>query len=76
LAWILKETWFWIIIVALLLVFVTPFIFVVVIMNLPTQLKIVATFAIVIGWGVAAGYKDWAKSKRKEEEKQSGLHQY
>jgi len=70
LTWILKERWFWITVIALILVFTTPFIVIIMILNLPPALKIVATVLIITGWGIAAGYKDWVKSKRKEEEKQ------
>jgi hypothetical protein len=42
---------------------------IILILNLPAELKIVATVAIFICWGVAAAYKDWVKSKREEEEK-------
>jgi len=36
------------------------------ILNLPSELRIVATICIVVVWGVASGYKDWVISKRKE----------
>jgi len=39
------------------------------ILNLPSELRLVATIAIFISWGVVAAYKDWVKSKREEEEK-------
>jgi hypothetical protein len=38
------------------------------ILYLPGELKVVATILIIIGWGVAAGYKDWLQNKRREEE--------
>jgi len=36
------------------------------ILNLPSELRIVATICIVVAWGVASGYKEWIISKRKE----------
>jgi hypothetical protein len=67
--WILSEKWFWIIILALAAISVGPLLIIWVILYLPDELKVVATILIVIGWGVAAGYKDWLKDKRREEEK-------
>lgn len=66
---VLKERWVWIIILALTGVLVVPLMVIILILNLPAELKIVATVAIFICWGVAAAYKDWVKSKREEEEK-------
>ncbi len=66
---ILSEKWLWIIILALAAISVGPLLIIWVILYLPDELKVVATILIVIGWGVAAGYKDWLKDKRREEEK-------
>jgi len=68
---ILSEQWLWIIIGALLMVFVLPLMFIWVILNLPPEMKVAATFAIIVGWGIAAGYKDWIISKREEERQKS-----
>jgi len=53
------------------MVVVLPLVLVWVIMYLPPEMKIAATFLIIIGWGIAAGYKDWIISKREEERKKS-----
>jgi hypothetical protein len=67
--WIFSEKWLWIIILALAAISVGPLLIIWVILYLPDELKVVATILIVIGWGVAGGYKDWLKDKRREEEK-------
>ena len=68
-AWILKEKWLWITIVAVTCVVVIPLVVVMLVLNLPSELRLVATIVIFICWGVVAAYKDWVKSKREEEEK-------
>jgi Flp pilus assembly protein TadB len=67
-SWILSEEWLWIIILSFIAILVGPLLIVWFILILPGELKILATILIVIGWGVAAGYKDWLQAKRKEEE--------
>jgi len=64
---ILTEKWLWIIIAVLILIVVTPFFIVWAILILPPPLNAIATICLVVLWGVAAGYKDWITSKRKEE---------
>ncbi len=66
---IFSEQWLWIVIGALAAIVVLPLLIVWVILSLPDYLKIVATILIVIGWGFAAGYKDWLVAKRHEEVK-------
>lgn len=67
--WITSEQWLWIIILALIAILVVPILIIWLILALPAELKMVSTFLIIIGWGVAAGYKDWLVEKRREEEK-------
>jgi len=68
LAWLLFNKWLWIIILSLSAILVGPFIVIILILNLPSpELRGVATFMIVFGWGIAAGFKDWVISKRSEE---------
>jgi len=69
LAWIFQDKWFWIILVALLSVFLIPFVVVMVILNLPPVLRVFGTVLLVLCWGVAAAYKDWVKEKNKQEKK-------
>jgi len=69
-AGILSEEWLWIIVLALIVVLIGPLLIVWLVLALPAELKLVATVLIVIGWGVASGYKDWILEKRRREEEQ------
>ncbi|MEM3697924.1 MAG: hypothetical protein QXQ94_10615 [Candidatus Bathyarchaeia archaeon] len=67
-SWMLSEKWLWIIIVLIIIVFTLPGVVVWFILTLPIELKFLSTILIIIGWGIAAGYKDWILAKRQEEE--------
>jgi hypothetical protein len=69
LTWIFKEKWFWIILAALVSVILIPFMLVMVILNLPPILRVVATVLLVLCWGVVAAYKDWIKEKHEQKKK-------
>jgi hypothetical protein len=69
LAWIFREKWFWIVVLALATVILAPFIVISFVLALPPIFRLVSTLLLVICWGVAAAYKDWVKSKREQEEK-------
>lgn len=64
-----SDNWFWIIVLSVVLIITVPFFVVWGILYLPPLWAAVATFAIIIMWGVAAGYKDWVISRRRESEK-------
>jgi len=66
-SWLFHEEWLWVIIAALAAILVLPLLIIWIILSLPDYLKIAATILIVIGWGVAAGYKDWLVEKRRNE---------
>ena len=66
---ILTEKWLWIIILGIIAIIAIPLVVVWIILNLPPVLRLVATVFIIIGWGIAAGYRDWVMSKRREEER-------
>ena len=68
-SWIFSEEWLWIIVIALVAILVLPLLIVWVVLMLPAELKIVATILIVVGWGIAAGYKDWVVARRREDER-------
>jgi uncharacterized membrane protein len=70
-AGIFADRWVWITIFSALLVMVVPLMVVWVILNLPAELKVVATIGIIVLWGVVSGYKDWVVSKRQEEERKA-----
>lgn len=59
----------WIVVGALAAIVVLPLLIVWLILSLPDYLKVVATVLIVIGWGFAAGYKDWLVAKRDEDKR-------
>jgi hypothetical protein len=60
--------WTWIVVVSMVLILVVPLIVVWTIIELPPELRLVATISIILLWGVVAGYKDWVKAKRREQE--------
>ncbi len=67
LKWLLFNRWLWIIIFGLSAIMIGPFIALFGILALPIPYRGFATFAIIFGWGIAAGYKDWVISKRRSE---------
>ena len=71
-SWILREKWYWTIVLLLITILIVPFFVVIFILILPPDIRLFMTILLVIGWGVAAGYKDWVTHKRKEEREQSG----
>lgn len=66
---VLKEQWFWIIILSVCMVIATPLLVIWIILQLPFPYNLAATFILVIIWGIVAGYKEWIIEKRKEKEK-------
>jgi type VI protein secretion system component VasK len=67
------DKWFWITVLSVLLIITVPFLVVWGILYLPPVWALVATIGIIILWGVAAGYKDYVISKRRQsEEKPEG----
>lgn len=67
---ILFDKWIWITIFSVLLVIVLPLVIVWGILNLPAELRIIATICIIVLWGVVSGYKDWIVSKEREREQE------
>jgi len=64
---ILTSRWYWIIVTMACAIVITPFLLIILILNLPPPLNFLSTILIVIAWGVVAGYKDWIIAKAKEE---------
>jgi len=64
---VLTSRWYWIIVTTATAVIITPFLLLILIVNLPTPLNFLSIFAIVIAWGIVAGYKDWIIARAKEE---------
>jgi len=68
---ILSESWFWIIVFALIVGLMGPLLIIWLILVLPAELKLATTILVVIGWGIVSGYKDWVKDKRRQKEETS-----
>ena len=64
-----SDKWLWITIISAVSIVAIPLIVVWAILSISPELRIVATVAIVVLWGVVSGYKDWVISKRQESEK-------
>lgn len=65
---VLAEKWLWIIVLSIIAIITIPLVTVWIILKLPPLLRLVATIFIIFGWGIAGGYRDWLKSKRREKE--------
>lgn len=65
---ILSEKWLWIIIVAVIVTVTFPLVIIWIILVLPFPFNTLATILLIVGWGVAAGYKEWITSKEKEQQ--------
>jgi len=66
---VLSNKWLWFTILSAVLVLVLPLVVVWFILQVSPELRVVATIAIVVLWGVVSGYKDWIVAKRREAEK-------
>lgn len=69
--WLLLNKWYWIIVFGCFAVIIGPLITIYIILFLPSTIKAVMVFGIIIGWSIAGGYKDWVKTRRKEQKLQS-----
>lgn len=65
------DSWFWITVFSVVLIVTVPFLVVWGILYLPPVWAFVATISIIVLWGVAAGYKDWVVSKRRQSEQEA-----
>jgi len=63
----LESKWLWITIAGMILVTLIPWYAIYVILLLPSPINAIVVWSLIIGWGVAAGYKDWQLYKKKEE---------
>lgn len=64
---IIREEWFWIIVMSLAAILILPLLLVWLILMLPGELRLTLTILLIIGWGIVAGYKDWLLERRKGE---------
>jgi hypothetical protein len=63
----LFNRWLWIIIGAMCAIVILPFAIMSIILMSPPWLSATITVLIIIGWGVAGGYKEWLLHKRSKE---------
>lgn len=66
-SFIIREKWIWIIISMCILVLVVPYALMWMILQMPDVLRAFLVWFIILGWGIAAGYKDWLMDRRKRE---------
>lgn len=66
---ILKDRWYWYIVLLVAAIVIVPFIAVYIVLLLPAIWgPAFFMVGLVIIWGVVSGYKDWVTARRKEEE--------
>jgi Flp pilus assembly protein TadB len=66
---VLKENWFWTIILCAALVVTVPFIVIyLVLLSPPIWGPALFMVCLIVVWALVGGYKDWVTEKRKEEE--------
>jgi hypothetical protein len=63
----LFNQWLWIIVVCAGAIVVFPFLVLIALMKSPPWLGATVTILIIVGWGIAGGYKDWLMHKHKQE---------
>lgn len=68
----LFNRWLWIIIGGMVAIAIFPFVAMSAILMSPSWLSVTITILIIIGWGVAGGYKEWLLHKHKQEKKVVG----
>ena len=65
--WLLLNRWFWIIVLCCWAVVIGPLFFISLLIFLPAPFNVGFLIVLIVGWSVAAGYKDWVLAKRNEE---------
>ena len=65
--WLLLNRWYWIIVLSCFAVMIGPLVTIYVMLFMPAILRVIALFGIIICWGIASGYKDWAKARKENE---------
>lgn len=71
---VLKENWFWLIVVLVAVIVTVPFVVIYLVFLLPPIWGPAAFMVVlIVVWALVSGYKDWVTAKRKEEEEKSRL---
>lgn len=63
----LFNKWLWIIVVGMVSIVTVPFLVMSVLLTSPWWVATIITVLIILGWGIAGGYKDYLQHKRKME---------
>jgi hypothetical protein len=63
----LFNKWLWIIIGAMCTIVMVPFLIMFVALSSPPWIGTTILILVIIGWGIAGGYKEWSLHKRKDE---------
>lgn len=64
---VLKEKWFWITILAMILVVFGSMLIIYCILLLPYPLNTIGILGLVLLWGVVSGYKEWLRKEKERE---------
>jgi len=65
--WLFLDRWYWITIFGCCAVMIAPIVVISIIVYLPSPLNAISVIGLIVGWGIAGGYRDWAKSRKNEE---------
>jgi hypothetical protein len=63
----LFNSWLWIIVGAMMAIVIGPFAIMFVLLQSPPWLAAAIIILVIIGWGIAGGYKEWLLHKREQE---------
>jgi len=63
----LFNKWLWVIIGASCTIVIVPFLIMFVALSSSPWVSTTVMILVIIGWGIAGGYKEWSLHKRKEE---------
>ena len=74
--WLLLNRWFWITVLGCWAVMVGPLIIITLMIYLPAPVKVAGLFGLLVGSGIAGGYKDWVKARRQEQQLQPEEYQF
>ena len=66
--WLLLNKWLWFTVLGCWAVMIGPFIVITVMMHLPAPIKMAGLFGLLVGYGVASGYKDWIQARKREQQ--------
>ena len=71
----LLNKWLWIIIGATSMIIIGPFLLMMVALSSPPWVDVTIIILVIIGGGIAGGYKEWSLFKRKQEKMKLAGHE-